>query len=274
MRVASGAYPCCKRPRRRGLAVGLRHLRQHRVQVERGGLLARRELDEVGELRRDQRLHLVQLGHVIDHPVQIGVGVEFGPFERVATEADYVRQAKLHERLGPLSQRIGALYRQIELPVANPHRDELAVIAEVYDGVSRALRHLSGEVWDLIVAVEMDVEGLAVDRAAVEELFGDVGVACDGKQRRKHVDVRNDAIQDRAGLDLARPADEAGHAPSAFPVGVLLARNGLLAPSGQVSFSGPLSVEYMTMVLSAMPSSSTLSSIMPICSSWVTIRSL
>ena len=30
-------------------------------------------------------------------------------------------------------------------------------------------------------------------------------------------------------------------------------RNGVLAPSGQVSFSGPLSVEYMTRVLSAMP---------------------
>ena len=51
-------------------------------------------------------------------------------------------------------------------------------------------------------------------------------------------------------------------------------RNGVVAPSGQVSFSGPLSVEYMTMVLSAMPSSSSLSSIMPICSSWTTIRSL
>ena len=34
------------------------------------------------------------------------------------------------------------------------------------------------------------------------------------------------------------------------------ARNGVFAPSGQVSFSGPLSVEYMTMVLSAIPSSS------------------
>ena len=51
-------------------------------------------------------------------------------------------------------------------------------------------------------------------------------------------------------------------------------RNGVLAPSGQVSFSGPLSVEYMTMVLSAMPSSSSLSSIWPICSSWTTMRSL
>jgi hypothetical protein len=52
------------------------------------------------------------------------------------------------------------------------------------------------------------------------------------------------------------------------------ARNGVLPPSGQVSFSGPLSVEYMTMVLSAMPSSSSLLSISPICSSWVTMRSL
>src|SRR6202008_510121 len=47
-------------------------------------------------------------------------------------------------------------------------------------------------------------------------------------------------------------------------------RNGELAPSGQVSFSGPLSVEYMTNVLSAIPSSSSLLSIMPICSSCTT----
>jgi hypothetical protein len=31
---------------------------------------------------------------------------------------------------------------------------------------------------------------------------------------------------------------------SAFPTAVLLTANGVLAPSGQVSFSGPLSVEH------------------------------
>src|SRR5215213_6281305 len=51
-------------------------------------------------------------------------------------------------------------------------------------------------------------------------------------------------------------------------------RNGVLAPSGQVSFSGPLSVEYMTMVLSVTPSSSSFASSSPICSSCTTIRSL
>ena len=45
-----------------------------------------------------------------------------------------------------------------------------------------------------------------------------------------------------------------------------------MPPSGHVLFWGPLSVEYMTMVLSAMPSSSSLSSIWPICSSWTTMR--
>src|SRR5215207_4119886 len=51
-------------------------------------------------------------------------------------------------------------------------------------------------------------------------------------------------------------------------------RNGVLAPSGQVSFSGPLSVEYMTMVLSVTPSSSSFARSSPICSSWTTMRSL
>ena len=40
-------------------------------------------------------------------------------------------------------------------------------------------------------------------------------------------------------------------------------RNGVVPPSGQLSSSAPLSVEYITMVLSAMPSSSSLSSSCP-----------
>src|SRR3954451_2916585 len=35
--------------------------------------------------------------------------------------------------------------------------------------------------------------------------------------------MADNAIQDRAGLDLARPAKEAWHAPSTLPIGVLLA---------------------------------------------------
>ena len=50
-------------------------------------------------------------------------------------------------------------------------------------------------------------------------------------------------------------------------------RNGVIAPSGQVFMCGPLSVLYMTMVLSAMPSSSSRSSSSPTFLSWSIIVS-
>ena len=43
---------------------------------------------------------------------------------------------------------------------------------------------------------------------------------------------------DGAGLDDAGPAHHARHAVAAFPVGVLLARNGVVPPSGQVKHLG------------------------------------
>ena len=50
-------------------------------------------------------------------------------------------------------------------------------------------------------------------------------------------------------------------------------RNGVIAPSGQVFMCGPLSVLYMTKVLSAMPSSSSRSSSSPTFLSWSIIVS-
>ena len=46
----------------------------------------------------------------------------------------------------------------------------------------------------------------------------------------------------RARLDHARPADQAGHAEGALPVGVLLGPEPVIAPSGQVFMCGPLSL--------------------------------
>ena len=51
-------------------------------------------------------------------------------------------------------------------------------------------------------------------------------------------------------------------------------RKGVIPASGQVLKWTPLSVEYMTMVSSAMPSSSSLFSIRPMFSSCATITSL
>ena len=49
------------------------------------------------------------------------------------------------------------------------------------------------------------------------------GVARRGDERREPVVVLDDLVGDRAGGDLAGPADQLGDAEGAFPVGVLLA---------------------------------------------------
>ena len=81
--------------------VRLRHLRQHRVQVERSRFLTRRELHEALDLLRHHRLHRVHLRDVIDHPVPVGIGVEVGPLEGVATQVENMRHSKLDQRFRP-----------------------------------------------------------------------------------------------------------------------------------------------------------------------------
>ena len=56
----------------------------------------------------------------------------------------------------------------------------------------------------------------------MKQLADDVRLAGDGAQRGDPVVVAHQLVGDRAGLDLARPADQARHAEGAFPVGVLL----------------------------------------------------
>ena len=74
----------------------------------------------------------------------------------------------------------------------------------------------------------------------------------------------DDLVGDDACRDLPGPAHHASgtrKAPSQFVFFSL--RNGVIAPSGQEFMCGPLSVEYRTIVSSAMPSLSSSSSICP-----------
>ena len=67
----AGCTPVCRSVELRSLAVAVSgHLRQHGVEVERSGLLPRRELDEPCQLLRDECLHHVYLRHMIDHLVR------------------------------------------------------------------------------------------------------------------------------------------------------------------------------------------------------------
>ena len=112
------------------LPIGL-CLRHDRVEVERRRLLPRRELHEVLDLLRHDFLHQIHLRDVIDHPIPIGVGVEVGAFERIATQVHDVRHRSFTNGSAHCSIVVRALDREVELIVADPHGHDVAVIAEV-----------------------------------------------------------------------------------------------------------------------------------------------
>src|ERR1700720_4527789 len=74
---------------------------QHRIQVERGRLLTRRELPEVLDLPGYDRLHSVDDIGVAHHPVPVVVRVLVGPFKRVAAQVEYLWNPQAEEWLGP-----------------------------------------------------------------------------------------------------------------------------------------------------------------------------
>src|SRR5262249_45303057 len=83
----------------------------------------------------------------------------------------------------------------------------------------------------------------------------------------------DDLVGNHARRNLARPAPSHRNATCALPVGVLLASEGVMALSGHVFICGPLSVLYITKVLSPMPSSSSRLSNSPTFLSWSIIVS-
>ena len=76
---------------------------------------------------------------MIDHPVPVGVRVEVGPLERVATQVQICGTRSFTNGSAHSSICIGALHRQTELLVADPYRDDVAVIAEVNEARLAAL---------------------------------------------------------------------------------------------------------------------------------------
>src|SRR5260370_3936152 len=112
------------------------------------------------------------------------------------------------------------------------NRHNAAVIADVEEVVSWALLHLPSEVWQLVNAVDTDIERLIPSLVAVEELLVYVWLAGRGQQRRQHVLVAYDSVKHRASLDLAGPAEESRNAPTTLPVRILLAPEGTIVAIG------------------------------------------
>src|SRR6516165_2897285 len=110
----------------------------------------------------------------------------------------------------------------MDLPVAVTERHEVTFITPIEDSGARILLHLACQEWNEVVPVEMDLEGLAPSLVAFLNFLDDIRLARCCQQGWQHVLVREDVVGDCARLDDARPPDGARHAPSAFPVCVLL----------------------------------------------------
>src|SRR4029077_7932537 len=94
---------------------------------------------------------------------------------------------------------------------------------EIVEVVASRLRLLTRQIWQLVVTIQMHLEGLAADICVIEKTFLDICVASSSEQRGKPVEARNDVVRDFACLDPARPADHRRHAERTFPVGSFLA---------------------------------------------------
>ena len=119
----------------------------------------------------------------------------------------------------PSSGQIARHFREIDLPVAHANGAQITVGTEVKDLFPLAWAFARQQI-HLVEAIEMGLEGLAVCLdAALLELRLDIGVDAavgSGQQSWQPVFLRKDVIDDRARLDLARPAYELRHAESAF----------------------------------------------------------
>src|SRR5205823_5362783 len=113
-----------------------------------------------------------------------------------------------YERLTPNFQGTGAtLFHEHDLPVVVANTEHVAVVTEIEVNLPRTLLRLAGQVVDEVEAIDVVLEGLAVGLvAALLELFADVRVASHGEEGRQPVVMLDDAVRDRARLDLARPA--------------------------------------------------------------------
>src|SRR6476660_8755190 len=151
--------------------------------------------------------------------------------------------------------------------------EHIAIVTKIKEEAARAFLLLTGQIWQQVVTIDVVRELLAIYRGAFLQPVHAIGITSDRQEGGQPIVVLYDSIGNGTSLDLARVAHQHRYAERALPVGVFLARKGVIAPSGQLFMCGPLSEEYITKVLSAMPSSSSRSSICPTFLSWSIIVS-
>ena len=107
---------------------------------------------------------------------------------------EHLRNTQLHERLHPALQLLGSLLHQHALPVLHTDGHDVAVVADVEEGIPRAFVHLAFQVRQHVVTVDMHLERLLAGLVALEQLLLDVGHARGGEEGRQPVLMGEDAV--------------------------------------------------------------------------------
>src|SRR5581483_5871319 len=153
-------------------------LLHHFVEVETRRLLAlrivskrRQELADV-VLRRDQKKDVIQ------QPIVARVRGNVCPFVGISAEVEDLRDAQCRERLRPDGKSSSSpLLQEYDFPVVVPQGSQLLVVVNVEERVARALRNLSRQVWQEIVAIEVDLVRHVADLVALCQFVFHVRVA-------------------------------------------------------------------------------------------------
>src|SRR4029079_13576431 len=111
-----------------------------------------------------------------------------GPLEWVAAKVVDMRPAHRHRGFEPHTQAACALLDEGGLPVANPQRKQIAVVAPVEEGFAGILLDLSLQERQQVVAVDVDLERSGAGLVAPFQLLD--GVRNPGRRRgRWHAGV-------------------------------------------------------------------------------------
>ena len=145
-----------------------------------------------------------------------------------AAQVVQVREAQLGELTLPHADRrlggdLRVLLEERGFPILVADGHQVAVVGPIDEFLPRRLLHLALQERHEVVAIEVDLEGLAVGLVALHHLGDEVGLARGGGERGDQIFMGADIVDHLPGFDHAGPADERRHAEGAFPASGLLA---------------------------------------------------
>src|SRR5215467_9309847 len=207
--------------------------RTQRVVVDAGRVEAAALLERKLGKGKDERLELLLDGHeepdVVGVPADVHAGLTRRAFIGVRAQVDDHRPAR---DVADGGGDVADLRSEVDLPVIPANGVELPALTEVEDLLARPLLDLALEKRQEVVAVGVHLEALAVRLIALLQLGHDVRLPRGSEEGGHPVFLREDLVDDGAGLDHARPSHEHGHPEAALPRGAFLALVGGGAPVG------------------------------------------